>query len=157
MAKAHRRDKIVADKHIDGERLGRLLERFPIFAQTQKPSRTYRGHSAHDEDFAHVLMLSWEHMCPLLTCDGEMLSKALRFPRQYPNEESCLRGVLVLPRDKDEQVRILQRFVAGDIPVIASRKGGIVPTTMDHIETYNIGLDLRQDNPRVVELCDCEE
>jgi hypothetical protein len=149
-------DKVIADKHLDSVALGEIVRRTAVSATRQRPVRKYRGDFADDEDFYHILLLAWETMAPLLTADHEMIDKALRFPKQYPKEECCLRGVLILPHFKQDQVAVLSRFMAGAIPIIASRKGGIIPATLDEIALYNLGLDLRKEHPRVVDLCSCE-
>lgn len=85
-----------------------------------------------------------------------MMEKALRFERQLPKAEACLRGLVILPPGKDEQVKALRRFVSAEIVPIASRKGDAVPRSLDELEDYNMCIDLRTDAPRVVRLCDCE-
>jgi hypothetical protein len=156
--KAHSRSsKVVLDKHLDSAALGEVVGRNALSATNHRPQRKYRGDGADaaDEDFYHILLLAWEEMAPLLTSDREMIEKAKRFPKQYPREESCLRGVILLPPFRQEQLAILRRFVAGEVPIIASRKGGIVPKSLNEIELFNLGLDLCKDHPRVVELCGC--
>lgn len=157
MGKRKHRKKIVVDKHIDGTALGNLIGRTLINAATETPTRKYRGHFNEDEDFSHVLMLAWQNEAPLLTADRAMIEKAMKFPRQFPKEESCLRGVVVIPPSKEEQVAVIRAFLSGEKPVIANRKGGIVPKNFDDIENYNFGLDLCQIAPRVVDICACEE
>lgn len=148
---------VVVDKHLDGDALASVLGRRSISAATAKPSRKYRGEHADDEDFSDVLQLAWENEAALLSADGEMIEKALRFEKQLPKAESCLRGVIILPRDKDEQVKALRRFVEGETVPIATRKGDALPRSLFDIEDFNVGIDLRKDTPRVVHLCDCED
>jgi hypothetical protein len=146
---------IVVDKNIAGDVLGPMLGRRPVNATTTRPTRAYRGKHADDEDFAHVLQLGWENEVAVLSADGKMIEKALKFEKQFPKEESCLRGVVVLPPGNDAQIRALQRLLDGS--------SWTVPTDMDPkrepldlIEDFNLGVDLRKDVAKVVYLCDCE-
>ena len=124
-------------------------------AAEHRPVNPYVGQYADDEDFAHVLQLGWDNFVAVLTADAEMIKKALKFERQVPKEESCLRGVIILPPGKEEQVRVLRAFEAGDICAIRTRKGDALPENIAQVEQYNIGLDLRQARPRVIHLCGC--
>lgn len=155
--KHHRREPIVVDKHLDGDLLASIVGRRPISATTIRPTRAYKGEHADDEDYAHVLQLAWENEAALLSADGEMIAKALAFEKQYRKAEDCLRGVIVLGARQDEQVDALRRFVQGETVPIATRKGDVIPRSLDELEDYNIGLDLRQDPPRVVHLCTCKD
>jgi hypothetical protein len=157
MGKKKHLGKIVVDKHIDGDALGALIGRKPINAAMTRPTRQYRGDFADDEDFSQVLMLAWQNEAVLLSADGEMIKKALKFSRQYPKNESCLRGVVIIPPSKKDQIAVLRAFISGNTQVIANAKGGFVPKSFDEIEDYNFGLDLRKTAVRVVNLCDCED
>lgn len=151
-----RQEPVVVDKHLDAEALGSAVGRRGRSAAQHKPTRPYRGQYANDEDFAEVLQLAWEEETALLTADAEMIDKALRFERQLPKAEACLRGLIILPPGKDEQVKALRRFVAGEITPIASRKGDAVPRSLFEVEDFNVAIDLRSDTPQVVHLCDCD-
>ncbi len=150
--------KVVTDKHIDGAAVGRALGRSFMSATTCKPQTEYNGEHQDDEDFTDVLQLAWENECPLLTCDGAMIEKAREFRLQFPKigEERCLRGVLVLPVGKNEQIRVLTQFQAGRIDLIRCGKGHPIPSSIDDVESYNVGIDLRKPRPQVMWLCDCE-
>jgi hypothetical protein len=151
-----RQEPVVVDKHLDADALGSALGRRGRSAAQYKPTRPYRGQYAKDEDFADVLQLAWEEETALLTADAKMIDKALRFERQLPKAEACLRGLIILPPGKDEQISALRRFVAGEIVAMASQKGDAVPKSLDEIEDFNVAIDLRTDTPRVVHLCDCD-
>ena len=151
-----RRERVVCDKHLDAEAIGGVLGRIGRSAQDFKPSRPYRGEFSHDEDFSDVLQLAWEYEVVLVTADSKMIEKALRFEKQMPRAESCLRGVLVVPRDKSEQLKSLHRFASGEIVAVASRKGDAVPKSLYDVEDYNVALDLRRESPLVVHLCECD-
>lgn len=150
-------EPIVVDKHLDGEALAAILGRRAMSAAMVKPKRKYVGRYADDEDFSDVLYLAWENEVAAISADGALIDKACRFERQLPKAECCLRGVIVLPLGKAAQVAILRRFVDGKLVPIATRKGDAIPRTLLELEDYNIGIDLRQDPPRVIHLCDCEE
>jgi len=149
------RAKIVVDKHLDGRALGEVLGRFPMSAATQKPTTKYRGTHIEDEDYTHILQLAWENECPLLTRDGAMIEKAREFRLQFPKigEERCLRGVVILPLLKDDQVAVLRQLSAGDIEFIHNTSD---VKSIDDVEDYNVGVDLRRARAPVTRLCDCE-
>lgn len=158
MSHRHSRlEPIVVDKQLDAEALAVVLNRSGRSANKHKPSRPYRGKYAADEDFSDVLQLGWEYEVAVLSADSKMLEKALRFERQFPNEESCLRGLILLPLGKKQQIDVLTRFVGGEIAITASQKGGVVPKTVDDLEVFNLAIDLRDHNPRVRRLCDCDD
>ena len=158
MSRKHTRaEPIVVDKHVAGDVVVPLLGRRAINATTARPARRYRGKHADDEDYAHVLQLGWENEVAVVTADGEMIAKAQQFERQFGKAESCLRGVIILPPGKEIQAEVVRRFVAGELVPIATRKGDAPGSSLDEIEDYNLGIDLRQKTPRVVHLCDCVE
>jgi hypothetical protein len=157
MPKKHTRLPVVIDKHIAGDVVRDVLKRRPINASLVKPHRPYRGRYADDEDISHVLQLGWENEVAVITADVSMIDKARRFERQLPKAESCLRGVLIVPVGKDEQRDALRRFVEKETNVIPTRSGDATTKTLDDIENYNVGVDLRLSTPRVVHLCDCTE
>jgi hypothetical protein len=152
------RTKVVTDKHVDADAMGTLLGRFAMSAASHEPQSKYTGRHMDDEDFAWVLQLAWENWAPLLTRDGDMIEKAIQFRRELPviGSDRCLRGVVVLPLTKAQQIAILKRFMAGDIDIIPSRSGVRVPKSIADIEEGNFGLDLRKARPKVIELCDCD-
>jgi hypothetical protein len=151
--------KVVTDKHLDGAAIGRVLGRFVMSAASHKPTNKhpYRGKHQDDEDYTEVLQLAWENECPLLTGDAAMIEKAREFRLQFPKvgEERCLRGVIILPTPKGDQLRVLERFQAGKIELIRSGSGHAIPQGIDDVETFNVGIDLRKNRPKVVWLCDC--
>jgi hypothetical protein len=160
VSKKHPRvEPVVVDKHIAADMVAPLLTRRPINATTARPTRPYRGEYAGDEDFSHVLQLGWENEAVVLTADGEMIEKALRFEKQFPKAESCLRGVIVLPPGKQAQLAALRRFIVdgADMPIPKPNDGTAPPNVLDVIEDYNLGVDLRKTVPRIIYLCDCQE
>jgi hypothetical protein len=86
-----------------------------------------------------------------------MIEKALTFREQFPKigTERCLRGLLILPLPKDEQITSLRQFVAGKVEIMRSRSGAPIPASIADIEDNNLALDLRKSRPQMVELCDC--
>lgn len=155
--KSARLEPVVVDKQLDADALAAALNRSGRSANRYKPSRPYRGQFADDEDFSDVLQLGWEYRVAVLSADNKMLQKALQFERQFPNEESCLRGLILLPPGKQQQIFALTRFVRGKIELIASHKGGVVPKSLHDLEIFNLAIDLRDERPRVRRLCDCED
>jgi hypothetical protein len=156
---AHRRrlSPIVVDKHLDHAALSAILGRRGVSAALIRPTLAYRGQYAKDEDFAEVLQLGFEYRAAVLSADNDMLRKALQFEKQLPKEESCLRGLILLPHVKELQMSSLEKFVRGHTVITATRKGDFVPTDIDGLEDYNIAIDLREKNPRAIHLCKCRE
>jgi hypothetical protein len=151
--------KVVIDKHLDPEAIGEALGLFAMSAATHEPTSKYRGNHPDDEDFYSVLQLGWEHEVAVLSRDGAMIDKAIAFRQDLPiiGRETCLRGVIILPLLKEDQVTVLRRFIAGEIEIIPSRSGGPVPASIHDLENYNLGLDLRKSRPKLIELCECED
>jgi hypothetical protein len=147
----------VFDKHLDGITLAAVIDRRAINAIATRPSRAYRGTFASDEDFADVLQLGWENEVIVFSADGEMIEKAQCFEPQFGKAECCLRGLILLPPDKNAQVEVLRDFAAGKLVPIRTRKGDALPTTIDQVEDFNVCIDLRQQLPRVIHLCACED
>jgi hypothetical protein len=152
------KQKVIIDKHLDPEAMGKAVGRFAMSAATHAPQSKYRGSHPTDEDYDHVLQLAWENQALLLSRDGAMIKKAIQFRRDLPRigEERCLRGVLVLPLHKADQVAALRDFLAGKLEIVRSRAGIPIPESLDDVEDGNFGIDLRQARPKAIELCDCE-
>lgn len=150
-------EPLVLDKNVAPDVASAVGYR-PVSASTIRPQRGYRGSHSDDEDFAHVLQLGAERAVPVLTNDGDLINKARVFSDEQSKtrrgaEEWCTRGVVVLPKGKAEQISTLQRFEGGEIDVIPAASGVPAPRNLEDVREQNVGVDLRADHPRAIDLC----
>lgn len=153
---------VIIDKNMDGDHVEIVLGQRTMSAQKHRPKtgpgfHHYAGSHADDEDYAHVLHLASQNEGLVLTEDGEMIEKAVEFHKELPKvgPPRCLRGVIVLPKGRERQQAVLRRLQAGEITIIASQSGVDAPRSIADVIDGNLGVDLRVENPRAIELCDC--
>jgi hypothetical protein len=145
---------IVLDKSLDEATLKPLFAASVRTAKIARPSTPYEGEHPNDEDFTHVLMVSWEDYALTITSDGAFFEKARQFQDGLARRkrDRCMRGVIIVPKWRDEQVRLLRAFIDGSLTV--RYKGR--PVTLEDVAAWNLGVDLRTKVPVAIELCDCE-
>ena len=82
--------------------------------------------------------------------------------RQFQNElrkrkkDRCFRGVLVVPPQRVEQVRLLSAFIDGKLEVRCKGRPGDEIVDLNEASNLNLGIDFREKVPRAVELCLCK-
>jgi hypothetical protein len=148
---------VILDKHLDEKALALLFSSAVRTAKKASPRSPYEGLQANDEDFFHVLQLAWEEYALIVTGDRAFLAKAQQFQDELPKrkKDRCLRGVIIVPKVRDEQVRLLRALIGGDIQVrLRGRPGGEL-VTLTEIADENLGVDLRGKAPYAIELCRC--
>jgi hypothetical protein len=149
---------VVLDKHLDEKSLSILFASAVRTAKTARPQSAYEGDHPDDEDFTHVLQLAWEDYALVITADGAFFEKAQHFQDELRKrkKDRCLRGVLIVPKQRDEQVRLLRAFIDGTLEVRCKGRPGGEVVTLSEVSTLDLGVDFREKVPRAVELCKCE-
>lgn len=124
-------------------------------AKTARPQSAYEGDHPDDEDFTHVLQLAWEDYAIVITADGAFFEKAKQFQDELKKrkKDRCFRGILLLPKQRDEQVRLLTAFLDGGLTVRLQGSSEVV--TLNDVYENNLGVDLRDRVPVAIELCRC--
>ena len=148
---------VILDKHLDEKVLATLFSSAVRTAKKAAPRSPYEGLQADDEDFFHVLQLAWEDYALIVTADGAFFEKAKQFQDELPKrkKDRCLRGVIIVPKVRDEQVRLLSALIGGAMQVrLKGRPGGEL-IALTEIAEENLGLDLRDKAPYAIELCRC--
>jgi hypothetical protein len=151
--------KILVDNHLSVTAIQEVLSEYRVFSAATISKRTiYAGSRPNDEDFTEILQRAWEHEMALISADGQMINNARLFNREAERKvgrESCLRGVIVVPRPQDLHIKLLQQFESGEIAVVAVEKGLEQPRSIARVFEQNSGVDLRKSNPHAVNLCSC--
>lgn len=148
---------VILDKHLDEKALATLFRSAVRTAKKASPRSPYEGLQADDEDFFHVLQLAWEDYALVITGDGAFFGKAKQFQDELPKrkKDRCLCGVIIVPKVRDEQVRLLSALIGGDMQVrLRGRPGGEL-VALTEIAEENLGVDLRDKVPYAIELCRC--
>ena len=148
---------VILDKHLDEKALATLFRSAVRTAKKASPRSPYEGLQEDDEDFFHVLQLAWEDYALVITGDGAFFGKAKQFQDELPKrkKDRCLCGVIIVPKVRDEQVRLLSALIGGDMQVrLRGRPGGEL-VALTEIAEENLGVDLRDKVPYAIELCRC--